>query len=329
MKIRTIIFLIIVIIIIAVIIWITLRSKKESYTPKEEKNDNVLSSIFAISKKYGETIVNKRGKTRHYLTKAKLNEILNSFDSKNQERELINEDNEQYMGNEGGRGPFDRYISRFGGLPGSAILGEAIMRHRYPDRDNDSASDDDHESHQSNRNDSYFRGQGYENRQNRSRNNNYYSVENSPRYNTPYDQEYRTQITTPPQQKEIPISSAGSNEERCRRILEKIFQSPFPKRRPKWLLNPETGSPMELDCYNEDLKLALEYNGKQHYKFQDRLHKTEEEYESQKRRDKYKAEICKKRGITLLTVPYTIPSRELYTYIVEELEKLDLIDVED
>ena len=57
------------------------------------------------------------------------------------------------------------------------------------------------------------------------------------------------------------------HETRCRIILENLFKSPFISIRPDFLKYPKTGKNLELDMYNEDLKLALEYDGVHHRKF--------------------------------------------------------------
>ena len=61
-----------------------------------------------------------------------------------------------------------------------------------------------------------------------------------------------------------PKDSKGEIE--CRKVLEEIFNRPFKKHRPNFLNNPVTGGMfnLELDCYNDDIGLALEYNGIQH-----------------------------------------------------------------
>lgn len=55
------------------------------------------------------------------------------------------------------------------------------------------------------------------------------------------------------------------SERICRIFFEKIFKAKFPKTKPKWLRNSK-GNLMELDGYNEKLKIAFEYQGRQHYK---------------------------------------------------------------
>ena len=72
---------------------------------------------------------------------------------------------------------------------------------------------------------------------------------------------------------------------------------------------------MELDCYNEDLGLALEYNGSQHYEFPNTFHRTKDDFIKQLRRDKYKIETCSKEGIYLISVPHTVPLNQIETFI--------------
>jgi len=88
--------------------------------------------------------------------------------------------------------------------------------------------------------------------------------------------------------------------------LESIYGMPFPTVRPNFLKNPDTKRNLELDCYNEDLKLAAEYNGEQHYKFPNRFHKTQREFMSQVRRDRLKIEMCELQGIHLISIPWSI-----------------------
>lgn len=60
-------------------------------------------------------------------------------------------------------------------------------------------------------------------------------------------------------------NKTSKSEEITRAILENLFGSPFPKKRPKWLRNSR-GRQMELDGYSEDLQVAFEYQGAQHFK---------------------------------------------------------------
>lgn len=77
----------------------------------------------------------------------------------------------------------------------------------------------------------------------------------------------------------------------------------FVKVRPDWLKNPETGRNLELDFYNEALKLAVEFNGIQHYAFTAKFHSQDRDaFHLQMHRDRLKAKLCAKHGVHLVIV---------------------------
>lgn len=125
------------------------------------------------------------------------------------------------------------------------------------------------------------------------------------------------------------------NEERCRAILERIYEGyKFPSVRPSWLKNPATKRNLEIDMYCHELKikgrdkpvrLGLEFNGKQHYQ-KTKFHKNRSELVYQYRRDEWKKHKCKKLGVHLITVPYYIRPEELENFIRGELYKLGLLE---
>lgn len=117
----------------------------------------------------------------------------------------------------------------------------------------------------------------------------------------------------------------SKGEVECRRVLENIFKKPFPNKRPKFMNNEVTNFNLELDCYNPELSLAVEYNGKQHYKFLPYFHKNKEAFRNQQYRDYMKRELCKKYGINLIEVPYTVKVRDIETYIRKGLRKYGYI----
>lgn len=88
-------------------------------------------------------------------------------------------------------------------------------------------------------------------------------------------------------------------QERVRAIFETVFNDRFIKVRPEWLKFPKTQRNLELDGYCEALKLAFEYQGRQHFS-----NDTEfaGEYEQQLERDIFKHEQCKKMGIHLIHI---------------------------
>lgn len=112
-------------------------------------------------------------------------------------------------------------------------------------------------------------------------------------------------------------------ETECKRIVENIFGLPFIKVRPDFLKNPKTGRNLELDLYNKNLKIAIEYQGAQHRTFTPFFHKTQQDFLYQLEKDKYKVERCKAEGINLICIPDHIPFDELEGYIKNQLSKGD------
>jgi hypothetical protein len=90
-------------------------------------------------------------------------------------------------------------------------------------------------------------------------------------------------------------------EPRCRAWFENYFGKLFPKSRPKWLRNK---GQMELDGYCEELKIAFEYNGVQHYAYRKKFSRTAENLEDQQHRDCLKIKLCAEYGVKLVVVPY-------------------------
>ena len=115
-----------------------------------------------------------------------------------------------------------------------------------------------------------------------------------------------------------PTESRGEKE--CKRVLEKIYKRPFIKTRPDFLRNTitEAGN-LEIDCFNQELRLGCEYSGQQHYKYIPFFHKSKEAFYNQKYRDDYKRTKCRENGITLIEVPYTVPTEQIEQYIIKNL----------
>lgn len=119
----------------------------------------------------------------------------------------------------------------------------------------------------------------------------------------------------------LPRDSKG--ETISRQVLEKIFGKPFAKERPDFLRNPVTGGDfnLELDCFNREMKLALEYHGAQHYKYTPYFHKSKEAFYNQCYRDEMKRTKCRENGIKLIEVPYTVKEHNIEEFILAELRK--------
>jgi len=88
----------------------------------------------------------------------------------------------------------------------------------------------------------------------------------------------------------------------CRKIFEEKFSKPFPRIKPKWLKNPKTGYRLELDGFNEELKIAFEYDGIQHYEFPNYFHKDKKSFDSQIERDVFKDDLCKQNDVLLIRI---------------------------
>jgi len=120
----------------------------------------------------------------------------------------------------------------------------------------------------------------------------------------------------------------SSGELRCRAYLERVL-SPhrFPKRRPAFMKNPITQADLELDCYNEQLALAVEYQGAQHYSYTPHFHASRDAFHNQRYRDDIKRNLCLKNGITLIEVPYSC--RHIESFLKSELTRLGFLLVKD
>ncbi len=116
-------------------------------------------------------------------------------------------------------------------------------------------------------------------------------------------------------------SNASYGERFTKQIVNRLFNDKFEKIRPDWLKSSITNYPLELDLYNDNLKLAFEYQGKQHYEFVKRFHGDESNFIKQQRRDIEKKELCMKNNVTLIDVPYTLKFSDIQEYIIVECAK--------
>lgn len=114
-------------------------------------------------------------------------------------------------------------------------------------------------------------------------------------------------------------------EEACRVHMERRFGVPFAKARPSFMRNPVTGENLELDVYNDDLRLAVEYNGRQHYQFNSHFHNgSNDRFQNQQYRDLIKKQLCEENGVRLIIVPYSVPPDHIGQYIDDQLDKAGL-----
>ncbi len=129
-----------------------------------------------------------------------------------------------------------------------------------------------------------------------------------------------------------PIQWESRGERQCRLVMELLHGHAFPKVRPQFLRNPETGRLLELDCFCEPLSLAVEYNGIQHYVWPNYTNQSHEKFIKQQRRDQLKVDLCDLNGIYLISVPYNVPIEQIEDYIIfflpENVQQRLLEDIE-
>lgn len=111
-------------------------------------------------------------------------------------------------------------------------------------------------------------------------------------------------------------------ENRIRKIMKSLFpRQSFASKKPSWLINNKTGKRMEIDIFNENLKLCVEYSGIQHYKFMPQIfHKSYQQFEEQKERDLLKQQLILKNGYKYICVPYYI--NDIEEYLLKKLSKI-------
>ena len=97
----------------------------------------------------------------------------------------------------------------------------------------------------------------------------------------------------------------NKKETLCRNAIEKITGKLFPETRPKFLQR------LSYDGYNEELKMAFEYMGRQHTEPVE-VFGGEDEFKKTQERDAKKIKLSKLNNITLIIVPYTVTNFEKY-----------------
>lgn len=86
--------------------------------------------------------------------------------------------------------------------------------------------------------------------------------------------------------------------------------------RPIWCLG-DKGERLELDFYIEELGIAVEIQGQQHYQFTPMFHKTYRDFIAQQQRDAAKEARCDEYGILLLEVGDQLSFDEAIQFIQE------------
>lgn len=122
--------------------------------------------------------------------------------------------------------------------------------------------------------------------------------------------------------------SKGMNgvEKICKTALEVYFNKPFiHTRQIEWLKNPRTGHALELDCYNEKLGVAVEYQGPTHYIWPNRYQNTPQSryaFDLALERDEVKKILCKENNVVLVEVPYEVDNSLIPRFIFNSFDSL-------
>jgi hypothetical protein len=78
------------------------------------------------------------------------------------------------------------------------------------------------------------------------------------------------------------------------------------------------GNQMELDGYCKNINIGFEYHGHQHFKFVRAFQKDKSDLKLRQKDDDLKRELCKKNGMVLIEVPYSIPHDKIGEFILRE-----------
>jgi len=118
-----------------------------------------------------------------------------------------------------------------------------------------------------------------------------------------------------------PQCNKTKREQKVRATFEKIFKEEFPSAWPTWLKS-DVGGRMELDGYCKKLRVAFEYNGRQHYQWykSSLYYKTKKEFEEQQKRDKEKIKLCNQNNVRLVVVSHDVNFAKLEEFIKQEYD---------
>jgi Zn finger protein HypA/HybF involved in hydrogenase expression len=115
-----------------------------------------------------------------------------------------------------------------------------------------------------------------------------------------------------------PKCRGSSAEATVREMIEKLTGWAFPSVRPSWLRGRGKRLPLELDGFNEEHRVAFEYQGWCHY------HPIygKQKLTTIKRRDERKRLLCRRHGVLLIRVPYW--KRDVPKFLETKLRKVGL-----
>jgi len=117
-----------------------------------------------------------------------------------------------------------------------------------------------------------------------------------------------------------PTCNKGSKSEELARVaFQHVFNAPFPKKRPKWLRN-DRGRQMELDGFAEELGIAFEYQGIQHFSKSLFGKSVEQRIED----DKRKLKLCGDHQVKLFYLTYQMSHQEFIQEIKRQCLEFEI-----
>lgn len=119
-------------------------------------------------------------------------------------------------------------------------------------------------------------------------------------------------------------ATEGQTEHKIVTFLREVYgKNSFKKIRPEFLRNPKTGLKLEIDAYSEELNLAIEINGGQHYDYSDFFHRTIKRFKDLKARDRWKYKQIKNKEINLIVLDIRFKNlNKIKGLLKEKLTKL-------
>ena len=104
----------------------------------------------------------------------------------------------------------------------------------------------------------------------------------------------------------------------AKKLLE-IVQQIYPNHRIELEYNVAERGALFVDIYLPRLQIGFEYDGVQHFEYNEHFHSSRENFIQAKRRDAEKDQRCEEKGITLVRVAYNEDmNRELIVSKIEE-----------
>ena len=96
------------------------------------------------------------------------------------------------------------------------------------------------------------------------------------------------------------VCSGSYAEMLCRAAVERLFGKPFRRKRVPGMKSPK-GRPLELDIYNEELRIAIEHHGAHHYRALPHWDGVAG-LDKQRIHDRVRREFCRVNGILLIEI---------------------------